>query len=257
MLVVLVWFSLKCVIWDGFLRLSHTWGGFHEWIYNIFHNGWIDRRDAFHASSWLSALLLKQNSFSLHKGEFIDAICLRHDFTMSSLPSHCVCGKDFTLSHALSYPYNAFQIIQHNEVRNLNACLMMEVCHDVQVGPHIHSLSGEVMWYHSAVADDNARVDMRASSFFHYRTHFDIRVFNSCAASTRFTTLAAPFHRRETDKRRGYARRVHEVEHGSITLLIASFSDGMGKVATTTYKHLAHLLNQKWSSLCSVAMGWL
>jgi len=101
---------------------------------------------------------------------------------------------------------------------------------------------------------------MRASNFwrcFHYRTHFDIRVFNSCAASTRFTTLVAAFHRRETDKRHAYTGRVHEVEHGSFTPLIVSFSGGMGKAATTTYKHLAHLLNQKWSSLYSVAMGWL
>ena len=87
------------------------------------------------ASSWLSALPLEQYGFSLHKGEFIDAICLRYGFTPSLLPSHCVCGKDFTLSHAISCPYGAFPIIQHNEVRDLTACLMTSVKGEFFFGP--------------------------------------------------------------------------------------------------------------------------
>ena len=114
---------------------------------------------------WLSALPLEQYGFALHKGEFIDAICLHYGFTPSLLPSHCVCGKDFTLSHTLSCPHGAFPIIRHNEVRDLTASLMTEVCHDVQVEPHLHALSGEVMHHRSAVLDDNARVDIRASGF--------------------------------------------------------------------------------------------
>ena len=43
------------------------------------------------ASSWLSALPLEHYGFALHKGEFIDAVCLRYGFTPSLLPSHCVC----------------------------------------------------------------------------------------------------------------------------------------------------------------------
>ena len=31
----------------------------------------------------------------------------------------------------------------------------------------------------------------------------------------------------------------------------------MGKEDTITYKHLAHLLSEKWSSSYSVVMGWL
>ena len=47
----------------------------------------------------------------------------------SMLPSYCVCicGKDFTLSPALSCAHGAFPIIQHNEVRDLTASLMTEV----------------------------------------------------------------------------------------------------------------------------------
>ena len=159
------------------------------------------------ASSSLSALPLEQYGFSLHKGEVIDAICLQYGFTPLLLPLHCVCGKDFTLSHALSCPHGAFPIIWHNEVRDLNACLMTEVCHDVQVEPHLHPLSGGVMQYRSAVTNDNARVDIRASSFWrclHHCTFFDVPVFNSFAASNRSASLAAFFHRHEAEKRCAY-----------------------------------------------------
>ena len=111
------------------------------------------------ASSWLSALLLKQYGFALYK--FTDAICFRYGFIPSHFPSHCVCGKDFTLSHALSCPHDAFPIIRHNEIQDLTVSLMSmsEVCHDVQIEPHLHPLSGEIMHHHSAVLDDDAQVD--------------------------------------------------------------------------------------------------
>jgi len=86
---------------------------------------------------------------------------------------------------------------------------------------------------------------------------FYIRVFNSFAASNRFTTLTATFYRHEAEKRCAYEERIHEVGYGNFTPLVFSSSGGMGKAVTTTYKHLAHLLSEKWSSPYSVVMGWL
>jgi len=83
----------------------------------------------------------------------------------SRLPSHCVCGKDFNLSHALSCPHGAFPIIWHNEIWNLTASLMSEVCHNVQLELHLQPWSGETLHYRSAIQDDDARVDIRASGF--------------------------------------------------------------------------------------------
>ena len=56
---------------------------------------------------------------------------------------------------------------------------------------------------HSAVLDDNARVDIRASGFWkclHHYTFFDGHVFNSFTASYRSTNLAAAFRRHEIEK---------------------------------------------------------
>jgi len=120
-----------------------------------------------------------EKGFALHKGEFIDAICLRYGYLPSRLPFHCVCGKDFSLSHNLSCPHGAFSIIRHNEIRNLTANFMSEVTHDVQLEPQLHHLSGENLHYHSAIQDDDARVDIRASGFWrwlHHHTFFDVRL---------------------------------------------------------------------------------
>ena len=57
------------------------------------------------------------------------------------------------------------------------------------------------------------------------------------------------------EKHRTYEERIRKVEHGSFTSLVFSSSGGIGKAATTTYKHLAQLLSEKWGSPYSVVMG--
>jgi len=54
------------------------------------------------SSSWLTSLPIEQHRFVLHKGDFIDTLCLRYGWMPPRLPSHCVCGTDFSISHAFS-----------------------------------------------------------------------------------------------------------------------------------------------------------
>ena len=74
------------------------------------------------ASSWLSAIPIEQHGFALHKTNFTDALCLRYGWIPPHLPSHCVCGKAFTVSHAFSCPHGAFPIIRHNDVATRFDC---------------------------------------------------------------------------------------------------------------------------------------
>ena len=115
------------------------------------------------ASSWLSALPLEQYGFTLHKNEFT-ALCLRYGWT-PHIPFHFVCGKAFSVNHAFSCPHGAFPIIRHNDVHDLTVKLFSEVCHDVQIEPHLQPLTGEILRYKSAVHADDARVDIRAAGF--------------------------------------------------------------------------------------------
>ena len=54
------------------------------------------------ASSWLIAMPLTDQGLALNKEEFRDSLCLRYDLPLADLPSHCICGDNFTVGHALS-----------------------------------------------------------------------------------------------------------------------------------------------------------
>ena len=56
------------------------------------------------ASSWVVALPISGHNFTLHKGFFKDALCLRYGWKPSRLPSHCICGVNFSVEHAFSCP---------------------------------------------------------------------------------------------------------------------------------------------------------
>ena len=66
------------------------------------------------------------------------------------------------MDHALNCFKGGFQILRHNEVRNLTASLLSDVCHDVRVAPHLQPLTGETLRYRTANRDDDARSDIRA-----------------------------------------------------------------------------------------------
>ncbi len=72
-------------------------------------------------------LPIAEHIFALHKGTFCDALCLRYGRQPSRLPSHCVCGVNFTVEHALSCPCGGLPSIRNNDVRDLTAKLFTEV----------------------------------------------------------------------------------------------------------------------------------
>ena len=53
------------------------------------------------ASSWLTAIPLKDMNFDLSKREFRDALRLRDDWPIPDSPSVCVCGCSFTVDYAM------------------------------------------------------------------------------------------------------------------------------------------------------------
>ena len=87
------------------------------------------------ASSWLSVLSLDDNNFSLHKGAFKDAICLRYGWKLPNTPTKCSCGTAFSTDHAIICPKGGFPTIRHNELRDVTASLLSEVCHNVATEP--------------------------------------------------------------------------------------------------------------------------
>ena len=103
------------------------------------------------ASACLSALPLSEYGFSLHKAAFHDAVALRYGWPLQRTPSHCACGDAFSVDHALSCPKGGLPSLHHNEIRNLTACLLTEVCHQVQVEPELQPVSNPNTLSHATV----------------------------------------------------------------------------------------------------------
>ena len=212
------------------------------------------------ASSWLTVLPLERHGFCLHKGAFRDALCLRYNWHPQHLPSVCVCGQPFTTTHALSCPTGGYPTLRHNQLRNLTARLLREVCHDVSVEPVLQPLSGEELLGRTCNREDQARLDIAARGVWGNRSQrafFDVRVFNPCAQSMRSIRLPAAYERQEKEKRRAYQQRVCQVEHGSFTPLVFSTAGGMGKAATIFYRRLADMMAERQGESYSKVMAWL
>ena len=200
------------------------------------------------AHSWLTALPIAAHGFALHKGAFRDALCLRYNWTPPDLPRECVCGTTFSTEHALSCPSGGVTICRHNEVRDLMAHLLTEVCHDVNVEPRLQPLSGETFTARSTATEDNSRLDIAASGFWggrFERAFFDVRVINPFAPSNRTPQMTSCYRRHEREKRRKYDQRIREVEHASFVPLVMSCTGGAGPSATVFLRRLAALSSEK------------
>ena len=88
-------------------------------------------------SSWLTAIPLDEYGFALHKSAFQDAIALRYGWLPLHTPANCACGKSFSVEHALSCPKGGLPSIRHNEIRDLTARLLTEVCSQVATEPEL------------------------------------------------------------------------------------------------------------------------
>lgn len=115
------------------------------------------------ASTWLTALPLKEHGFSLHKAAFHDAMALRYGWSPSNLPSKCDCGNNFTVEHALSCAKGGFPSIRHNEIRDLTANLLTEVCNEVCIEPNLQPTTSDQLSGATANSLDGARLDISAN----------------------------------------------------------------------------------------------
>ena len=212
------------------------------------------------ASSWLTTLPIEEYGFTLHKGAFHDALALRYGWHPSRVPSNCSCGSTFSVEHTFSCNRGGFPMLRHNELRDLTASLLTEVCHEVSVEPELQSINGESFNGATTNTQDGARLDIAMNGFWggsHERTFCDVRVFNPHAPSNRGTNIASTYRKHEKLKKDAYEQRVLQVEHASFTPLVFSATGGLGNMANTFYKRLASLLAAKQDDSYSSTLAWI
>ena len=194
----------------------------------------LDLASAKGASNWLTTRPLQEHGFALHKSAFHDAMALRYGWSPQQTPAHCACGTSFSVEHALCCPKGGLPSIRHNEIRDLTATLLTEVCSQVAVEPELQPVSQQD-YPASANIQDGARLDIAMNGFWGGRSErcfVDVRVFNPLAASNASSSLASCYRRHENIKKRAYAQRIREEEQASFTPLVMSASGGLAHEAS-------------------------
>ena len=169
-------------------------------------------------------------------------------------PPALACGTKFSIEHALSCPKGGSPSIQHNEIRDLTANLLTEICNDVSIEPELPPIDGEVFTGTSSYTQDGARLLMVSG----------VVDLNVPSLMCEFLILMLPTPsllqnlKHELEKKRHYEQRVREVEpHASFTLFVLSATGGRTNEATVFYKRLASCLATKWDLAYSRTMSWL
>ena len=211
------------------------------------------------SSSWLTTLPLEEYGFVLNKGEFTDAICLRYNQRLKNIPKTCACGKPNSLDHALICSKGGFVHLRHNQVRDLYAKMLREVCFDVQKEPVLLPLSGEQFRLKSSNTAQEARPDVSARSVWNNldKVFFDVRIFHHGAKSNQLATVEAAFKKHEDEKKRVYNQRIMDVEKATFTPLVLSTHGGIGPEAEKFNKRLAVLIAKKRGILYSEAVSFV
>ena len=128
----------------------------------------------------------------------------------SSSPSSAVVNaqdlNDFRMvSHEISFHALSihFTIIRHNEVRDLTAVLLAEVCTNTTIEPTLAPLTGEKRDCLSSIKADDARADVSARGLWQkgQTTYFDVRVFNPVARCCLNRSLIAVHRANENEKK--------------------------------------------------------
>ncbi len=56
--------------------------------------------------------------------------------------------------------------MRHNEVRDLTATMLGEICNDIEIEPMLQPLTGEQMRHRTTVTGVEARLDVKARGFW-------------------------------------------------------------------------------------------
>ena len=163
------------------------------------------------------------------------------------MPSTCCCSAKIDVQHAMSCKRGGFVTIRRNDLRNLFANLLSNVCNDVEIEPKLLPVTGENFSNRTANTLTEARLDIRSRWFWDrgQQAFFDIRVFDPNGKRYLNSALPQCYGQNEKEKKRQYNESVLQIKHGSFTPLVFSIYGGMSRECSTFYNRLLKLLSEK------------
>ena len=115
-------------------------------------------------SNWLKAYPIKEYGVDLKKQQFWDGISIRYGWSLSNLPMTCAYSSKYDFQHNMSSKKGRLVSIGHNDIRDLTAKILREVCNDIKVEAKLIPLTGEQVQYRLGITGDKLRLDIRVQS---------------------------------------------------------------------------------------------
>ena len=170
---------------------------------------------------------------------------MRYDRNIPGTPSVCSCGKKNDLNHMLICKLGGYVSLRHNRVRDLEAELMKEVCHDVKVEPELIPIERNTNRRGNTA--EKARLDVSGVGVWgpYEKTFLDIRVMHPNSPSYMNKSIDQLYTEHENEKKNAYLERVLQIEKGSFTPIVLSTYGGFGPEAEKHHKRIATLIAEK------------
>ena len=130
--------------------------------------------------------------------------------------------------------------MRHNELRDSFANLLSDVCHDVEIEPHLQSLHRETFPFKSTT-DVNAGLDIKINRLWKSscnKIYLDEKIFNPLAKSCPESSSEA-YKYNESIKKNIYEQRIVELEKAVFCPLVFACTGGAGQSALKALKQLA------------------
>ena len=128
------------------------------------------------SSVWLTVSPVTEHGLFLHKGDTL--VCVRYGWNLSNTPLSCSCGTSFSVDHVMTCHMGAIPTIRHNEIRDIMATLLTEICHNVATEPLLQPLTNESFTHRSSNTDPSAHLNMHARGIEVFgaqaKTHFSM-----------------------------------------------------------------------------------
>ena len=176
---------------------------------------------------------------------------------MKRLPVKCACQANFTVDHALPCHLGGFMIQRHNNVRDMTANLLREVCHDVSLEPT--GCDDRKGWSEISVVDQRKRCEGRCQRKWILDpvplSIFDVKVCNLIAPSYHEKSSCATFSSMEKQKKRSYNQRIQQIDKGTFTPLIFGATGGIARECSIFLSKLADKLAVKKKCAKSVIIS--
>ena len=130
----------------------------------------------------------------------------------------------------MSCKKGSFVTIKRNDLRDVTARILSEVCNDTEIEPKLVPLSGEDLTNRTGNRSNETRLGVRASWFWERgeQAFFDSSVFNPNAWRYLNKSLQQCHVINENQKKRTYNERVFQIDRGTFTPLV--FSHDLAKI---------------------------